>query len=242
MLKTFWESYFVYPWANWSIGANMHVPCLLPSNQMVEAFIRNVVRALGGRGQLRKTATTVLHHMLPLVMNDEDSNFSDELCFQVHHDFQSCIHAIVIVTLVRQVDYVHPQMLLKARVLAAPPASHPPRLYHGMFKVVFRNKFMYICNRYEDESIFSCAYIYREKGARERGKTQPNREVYKAPLTLDAIRLYEESYRGAVSRQWNLMPKTPQTLAIAKLEFEHQAAIMTVCLQSCVAACNFTRF
>ena len=79
MLKTFWESYFVYPWANWSIGANMHVPCLLPSNQMVEAFFRNVVRALGGRGQLRKTATTVLHHMLPLVMNDEDSNFSDEL-------------------------------------------------------------------------------------------------------------------------------------------------------------------
>ena len=64
----------------------MHVPCLIPSNQMVEAFFRNVMRVLGGRGQMRKSATQVLQYMLPTVMNDEDCNFSDKLCFQVRCD------------------------------------------------------------------------------------------------------------------------------------------------------------
>ena len=137
------------------------------------------------------------------------------------------------IVFVLQVDYVHPLMLAKARVLAAPPASHPPRLHHGMFKVVFRNKFMYVCNCYDEENVFDCAYVYREKS---KGVRPPpaiaSDDVYKVPLSLDAIRLYEESYRGAVSRQWNQMPKTPQTLATAELEFEHQYAIMTVRLQS----------
>ena len=137
------------------------------------------------------------------------------------------------IVFVLQVDYVHPLMLAKARVLAAPPASHPPRLHRGMFKVVFRNKFMYVCNCYDEEDVFDCAYVYRKKG---KGVRPPpaiaSDDVYKVPLSLDAIRLYEESYRGAVSRQWDLLPRTPQTLATAKLEFERQYAIMTVSLQS----------
>ena len=102
------------------------------------------------------------------------------------------------IVFVLQVDYVHPLMLAKARVLAAPPASHPPRLHHGMFKVVFRNKFMYVCNCYDEENVFDCAYVYREKS---KGVRPPpaiaSDDVYKVPLSLDAIRLYEELSRSS---------------------------------------------
>ena len=82
-LRTFWTSYFVAPWACWTVSDNMHIPCLIPSNQMVEAFFRNVVRYLGGRGQLRRPARAVVQKMLPEVMNGEDMNFPDKLLFEV---------------------------------------------------------------------------------------------------------------------------------------------------------------
>ena len=50
---------------------------------MVEAFFRNVVRYLGGRGQLRRPARAVVQKMLPEVMNGEDMNFPDKLLFEV---------------------------------------------------------------------------------------------------------------------------------------------------------------
>ena len=82
-LTTFWESYFVEPWGNWTVGENEHVPCLIPSNQMVEAFFANVVRLLGGRTYLRGSTTKVFHEMLPKIMNHQEANLPDKLCFEV---------------------------------------------------------------------------------------------------------------------------------------------------------------
>lgn len=61
----------------------MHIPILTPQNQMVEAFFRNVLRALGGRSDLRKHMRKVMQEMLPKVMNSEDCNFPDKLLFEV---------------------------------------------------------------------------------------------------------------------------------------------------------------
>ena len=82
-LKTFWESYFVAPWCIWSVCDNMHVPGMLPSNQMCEAFFRNVVRLLGGREQMRGSSEKVLNRMFPLIMAHQDANLPDRLCFEV---------------------------------------------------------------------------------------------------------------------------------------------------------------
>lgn len=83
ILREFWNTYLVAPWSNWTVGELMHVPCLIPSNQMVEAFFRNVVRTLGGRGNLRGSASTVLQKMLPRIMNHQDMHLPDNLCFEV---------------------------------------------------------------------------------------------------------------------------------------------------------------
>lgn len=203
-LKTLWESYFVEPWGNWTVGENEHIPCMIPSNQMVEAFFRNVVRVLGGRGQLRGSTTKVLHRMLPTIMNHQDTNLPDELCFEVCRrttgtNMRLELPVSAILTSDWQVEYIAPKMLEKARVLAAPANTlQAPRRYRDFYyelQITFQSKFMVICNC-KDSDEFKCAYVFRAK-----------QKVFSPPLRLHEIELYEMWNHGDCS-DWHRVDLT----------------------------------
>lgn len=197
-LKTFWESYFVSPWSNWTVGENMHIPCLLPNNQMVETFFRCCVRACGGKEQLRGSTRKVVQMLVPKIMEDQHLMRPDELCFKI--------------------DYVAEGLLLKARIIAAPvdQGGSGNRRVRGAewMDVVFKSKFIiigYDLDGYEPK--FKCAYVLRKQ------------EKYKE-LTYQMLAKYEEYNHGASAVDWKSMSKTRANLKTLEGELEKRLEIM----------------
>lgn len=189
-LTTFWESYFVAPWSNWTVGENMHIPCLLPSNQMVEAFFRCCVQACGGKAQLRGSTRKVVQMLVPKIMEDQDLMRPDRLCFQI--------------------DYISENLMVKARVLAAPPGETGNHRTMGM-RIVFKSKNIIIGN--DAEGRFRCAYVLRKQ------------QKYKA-LTFELLAKYEEYNHGYSDGSWASLPKTRHNLKILDKELEKRIEVM----------------
>jgi hypothetical protein len=124
------------------------------------------------------------------------------------------------------VEFVHQKILEKARVLSAPAASHPPQLYAHMFRVVFRNKFMWVCNRIDDEEVFECAYVW--SSTQYKKTFPPSSKRLEPPLHLRTIRLYECAHRGATGHDWLALPSNEATLWLALNELETTVQVMKV--------------
>lgn len=138
-LTTFWNSYFVAPWAIWSIGDHMHIPCLIPSNQCAEAFFHNCVRVLGGRNHMRGNTHRVMQQMLPSIMNHQDLGVPDDLCFEV--------------------GVINRETFRWARAIVYPQPVCDPYRIRGWMNVIFHNKYLIIGNEKDDR--FLCAYVLR---------------------------------------------------------------------------------
>ena len=252
-LKTFWESYWVEPWDVWTVGGNEHVPCLIPSNQMVEAFFKNVVRLLGGRGHLRKASTTVFHEMLPKIMNHQEANLPDQLCFEVcnrtlHFSlafdkriiqlliaFRACILkntalcfslVFLVCNFCWQVEYIQVEMLKKARVLAAPPSViAQPRRYRDFYYdlTIVFQNKFMLICNQHTTGDFKCAYVFRGK-----------QDVYAPPLRTNEIEQYELWNHGDAS-DW--MPANATQRGLERMEEQLQRRIDIMQAQN--AACCF---